>query len=488
MFQRFLKLYCFFQLIHFNTFGQFVMPSFRSVNSKANLVMDLDFANSLSYSGSGTDVLNVVDGSNSTKGVIVNSPTFNSYPKSVSFNGTNQYILTGGNLSSNFSATTSGAHTDFTMNIWINPTVANSNGVVVSELGANTISSGWHDAQIVFVNGILKFAVWPYNNGTAYITSSIATPINNWYMVSLVYDGVMLSAYVNGVLAGTYGSVASPFIRQAPYNYSNSLNYCIACSDGTSIGATGYGAFKLARFKVYSVALNGTDLTAIYNNEQGNFATYISSSNATLTGASVVAQSPFSGGGNSYYTLGSTTSYVSFPGQNSVALGTGDYTIEWFQYQTVSTTWPRIFWYGTSPSLGVSLEGYYYVWPSVNAMASYGTILNTWIHFALVRISGKLYLYKNGILISSASGVANTTNITDASSTFYIGTKAASGLSGEQFAGYITNFRIVKGLGVYTGNFTTPTSALNAITNANPYGGSNTAAIPAGYTSVLLIP
>ena len=41
---------------------------------------------------------------------------------------------------------------------------------------------------------------------------------------------------------------------------------------------------------------------------------------------------------------------------------------------------------------------------------------------------------------------------------------------------------------MYTGNFTIPTGALTATANANPFGGSNTSAIPAGYTSLLLVP
>jgi hypothetical protein len=56
------------------------------------------------------------------------------------------------------------------------------------------------------------------------------------------------------------------------------------------------------------------------------------------------------------------------------------------------------------------------------------------------------------------------------------------------FVGYITNFRWVKGLAVYTGNFTVPTSALTAEAAANPYGGSNTVAIGAGFTKLLLVP
>ena len=96
-------------------------------------------------------------------------------------------------------------------------------------------------------------------------------------------------------------------------------------------------------------------------------------------------------------------------------------------------------------------------------------------------------MYKNGSLISTVGGVTNSTNYTDISSNLIIGAKPG-GLASEQYGGYITNFRIVKGLGVYTGNFTVPTSALTAVSAANPYGGSNTLAIPAGFTTLLLVP
>lgn len=217
----------------------------------------------------------------------------------------------------------------------------------------------------------------------------------------------------------------------------------------------------------------------------------------SLTNTTVVSQSPFAGGGNAYYTTGSTTSYVSVSGQLGYAFGTGDFTIEWFQYEVSDNSYPRIFWYGSAgtnaPSFGVSEEGVggstktFYVWaPSPSSVGSTTNILNNWVHYALVRISGRLYVYQNGTIMNSG-GLIYTNNFTDSSSTFYIGSKAG-GLSSENFAGYITNFRVVKGLGVYTGNFTKPTSALTSSASANPYGGSNTAAIPSGYTMLLLVP
>ncbi len=477
-----------FVLVHNLLLAQFVMPSLRSVNSKTNLVMDIDFSNATSYSGSGVNVYDAMNNS-SVAATLTGVPSFNSYPKYVTFNGTSQYMFINANLSSKFSATNASLNTSFTVNIWMNPTTSNGNGVVLSELGAPNISAGWHDAPIGLVNGTLKFAVYPFTIGTPFISSSIATPINKWYMVSLTYDGAIVNAYVNGVSAGSYASLTSPFSRQAPYNYGYGLYYCLACSDGTSLGASSNGPFSLGRFKVYSTALNANDLLAIYNNEKGNFATYIGASSANLTGSSVAAQTPF-GSGSSYSLTGSTSSYISIPGQKGLDFGTGDYTIEWFQYETDANAFPRPFWYGSSPSYGVSLEGgTFYFWPAggANALGSLGTWKNTWVHFAVVRISGKLFAYKNGILISSAGGITNTTNHTDISSNLIIGAKPG-GLTSEQYGGYITNFRIVKGLGVYTGNFTVPTGPLTGIANANPFGGSNTAAIPAGFTSLLLVP
>jgi hypothetical protein len=208
---------------------------------------------------------------------------------------------------------------------------------------------------------------------------------------------------------------------------------------------------------------------------------------ATSTNVTVVAQSPFAGGGNAY-SLSGSNSYLSLSGDTSWAVGTGDFTIEWFQYQTDNNSFPRIFAIGSYPStsIGVSIEGgTFYGWCSgANSFGSV-SVKNAWHHFAFVRRSGNLYVYLNGSQISTAK--ANTTNITNSSTTLYIGVENG-GNSGTGFGGYITNFRWVKGLAVYTGNFTKPTSALTLTASANPYGGSNTVAIPAGYAKLILAP
>jgi hypothetical protein len=230
---------------------------------------------------------------------------------------------------------------------------------------------------------------------------------------------------------------------------------------------------------------NGFTLTTSASPVVGPAGTVFTS--ATLTNVTTAAQSPFAGGGNAY-SLNGSSGYLSLAGNASWAVGTGDFTIEWFQYQTDNSSFPRIFAIGAYPStsIGVSIEGgTFYGW--VSGANSFGSVSvkNAWHHFALVRRSSNLYAYLNGTQISTAK--ANTTNITNASTTLYLGVESG-GNSSTWFGGYLTNFRWVKGLAVYTGNFTKPTSALTLTANANPYGGSNTVAIPDGYTKLLLVP
>ena len=116
---------------------------------------------------------------------------------------------------------------------------------------------------------------------------------------------------------------------------------------------------------------------------------------------------------------------------------------------------------------------------------SAGTFLNTWVHWTIVRQSNVTKIYKDGIQLGSQ--ITDNNNITNTSTALTIGNETTKS-TGASFVGYLTNFRWVKGLAVYTGNFTKPTSALTATAAANPYGGSNTQAIGNGFTKLLLVP
>lgn len=218
-------------------------------------------------------------------------------------------------------------------------------------------------------------------------------------------------------------------------------------------------------------------------------------SNPTLTIGSAVtisAVSPFAGGGNSYNFISSVNSYIQAPASSDWAMGTDDFTVEWFSNQTTLAQFQRIFTVSDYPVIdfGVSIEsGTFYFWSGGDADTDYNsasaTTTNTWYHWAVVRQSGLLSVYRNGTLRGSA--IANTDNINNTSTPFVVG-NTNTYATNAALVGALTNFRLVKGLAVYTGNFTVPTSALTATASANPYGGSNTAAIPSGATKLLLVP
>jgi hypothetical protein len=217
--------------------------------------------------------------------------------------------------------------------------------------------------------------------------------------------------------------------------------------------------------------------------------------NPTLTVGSAVttiAQSPFSGGGNSYSFISSTTSFITTPGSTDWALGTGDFTVEWFSYQTTLSGFQRAYTVGNYAGNGirtaVSIEsGTFYYWANGNFRysSSGASTANTWIHWAVVRQNGVTRVYRNGTQLGSQ--ITDTNDITDNTTAFVLGNENTASTAAA-FVGYITNFRWVKGLAVYTGNFTVPTSNLTATAEANPYGGSNTVAIGDGFTKLLLVP
>jgi hypothetical protein len=239
------------------------------------------------------------------------------------------------------------------------------------------------------------------------------------------------------------------------------------------------------------------NLTLVNTNNSGRLAMSISSTtpsfvNPTLTiGSAVSTQviSPFVEGGNSYQFSSNVNSFISTPGSSDWAVDTGDFTIEWFARQS-GGSFPRAFSIGTysTATIANSIEGgtfYYWANSGVRYSNSAGTVLNTWVHWAIVRQSNVTKIYKDGTQLGSQ--VTDNNNINNTSTALTIGNETTKS-TGASFVGYLTNFRWVKGLAVYTGNFTKPTSALTATATANPYGGSNTQAIGNGFTKLLLVP
>lgn len=82
---------------------------------------------------------------------------------------------------------------------------------------------------------------------------------------------------------------------------------------------------------------------------------------------------------------------------------------------------------------------------------------SVWQHWAIVRNSGVITIYLNG---TSSNTLTSSADIYDYVAQPNIGYSQGPG---AYFNGYISNLRICKGLAVYTGNFTVPTTPLQAV-------------------------
>ena len=157
-----------------------------------------------------------------------------------------------------------------------------------------------------------------------------------------------------------------------------------------------------------------------------------------------------------------TGDYLSLATSTDFALGTDDWTVEWFAYPTSTTQYQRHFYLEGSSSSNIDgvfadSSGIAFGRTGVWGATAVQHILNQWNHYALVHDSTNMRLYINGV-----ESLTSTNNFgTDSTKTLNIG--YSNSTFGGYFTGNISNFRILRGTALYTSNFTVPTHALEVI-------------------------
>lgn len=184
-----------------------------------------------------------------------------------------------------------------------------------------------------------------------------------------------------------------------------------------------------------------------------------STSFSVPSGSSGQAPWTNTGAGGALQFYGNTQSYVQYDNNGEFNLGTGDFTIEWWQYETDTNGAPRPWSFGQYPSaqLAVSFEGSAILWGGGGVLTSFALaqpVQNTRNHFAWVRSQGFTTLWQNG---QQLGGVEDTNNY-NPSVPLTIGSEGAQD-SISCFAGTITNFNIVN-YAKYTAPFTPTNTAL----------------------------
>jgi hypothetical protein len=176
---------------------------------------------------------------------------------------------------------------------------------------------------------------------------------------------------------------------------------------------------------------------------------------------------------------------IGIPNGTDFSFGTGDFTIEYYYKWTSDPsslvgsisllsigaaasqngyTWAVKMGYSPTARMNVMSGGFV---GGTTLLAGVGLGVGTWYHLALVRESGVIKGYLNGVL-DAARTWSNSTDITayTANLNFTIGREQAK--DGFYYSAIpaplrITNVRIVKGTAVYTGNFTPSSTPLTAV-------------------------
>ena len=216
-------------------------------------------------------------------------------------------------------------------------------------------------------------------------------------------------------------------------------------------------------------AIANTKLLTAHRNDQ---IVDGSSSNHVITkvgNATEHASNPFGPVGYGSLYFDGADDYVLTPTSSDFTFGTGAFTVEgWYQpkFDTAGST-TRMLWDLGSNHVRVRFKnGQIRAQLGSETQILYnisGSSLDqtTWYHSALTRDgSGNVKLFHNGSEVGSYTG-----STYDVPSTSIRIADINLALSGYEFIGYISNFRVVKGTAVYTSGFTPSTTPLTAITN-----------------------
>ena len=156
---------------------------------------------------------------------------------------------------------------------------------------------------------------------------------------------------------------------------------------------------------------------------------------------------------------GNANSYLNIPNSTEFNFGTGDFTIEWYQYQTDINLFSRVFQIGDYPStyIGVSIEGNaFFYWRNDQYISvQISNHKNKWVHFAISRSNNTTNIFMDG------SSIITDTLVVDFNETEYnlvIANQSNKLSDVTAFGGYISYFSWVKGIALYTSNFTVPTN------------------------------
>jgi len=332
--------------------------------------------------------------------------------------------------------------------------VGQGNAGGLSYGGTNYTGGGGGGAGTVGLNGNVNAA----GNGGAGIASAINGTVTTYS------GGGAGPADTNGTGgSGGVGGGGAGGISRGATGGSGTVNG-VTGSTNTGGGGGGYG-------------VSGTGGTG------GSGIVIVSYPDVYAGAASTTGSPTVSTSGSGSFALNGSSNFK-YAAQTPFAFGTGDFTIETWVYLSVINSFYTLFDFryasnGAFPYIykGTDNRFGYYVNSSERITGTTALATGSWYHVVVCRSGTSTKMYINGV--QEGSTYTDTTN-------YSVGNPGPTIFSEQNgnysWNGYASNVRFVKGVCVYTGNFTPPTTPLTATQSA----GTNIAAITGTSTSLLL--
>ncbi len=378
----------------------------------------------------------------------------------------------------------------FTIDFWFYRGSTDSYQRIISQdTGSNY--NGW--AIHTSGGGQIEFGV---DNGTKAI-STTDNPLNTWHYVRITGDGTNIRFYIDGVLDKTQAVSGITDFNQTnkgvvigirpddTYDLNGAYIDELRIINGTALTTGDSHDVPTTRFTG-----NETNTKLLIHSDKEDDA---SDSKHLITASGAIQktdQNKF--GGSSWYFDGADdhleiahSADFDF-GAGASGSTTNDFTIEcWFRrsnntaYQALlgksndnsSSAQYLDAWFITIDNSGATNS----IKLNVDDVAIAGNIwsysVDTWYHLALVRSENVFTFYIDGTALTNTTTSTVSLNKTGK---FYIGAGANAGSHELNIGGYIDDLRVTKGLAVYTGNFTAPTSALTKTWSASTGIAGNT--------------
>ena len=423
------------------------------------------------------------------------------------FDGTGDYIDTPDHEDFNVGSG------DFTGDCWIYPTDAANVGYIFGQ----TNTSGYCPAGLLFNAGHLMYAI--STTGTGWLATDVGTTevtINTWHHVAFVRNGSVFTVCLDGVQELTYTSSATLYDSTdtfkigrsdyapglyyfngyiAEFRFSKGIaryttDFAVPTSpytDGTAIDHTintdgsadiscewehdGVGdEYNIDGFNVYvhssTVDWNSSTSLLLHMDGTNDGTTFTDEAGKTVTvNGNVVTKTGIKKFGTaSGYFPGNVGDYLSIADSDDFNISSGDFTIHFWGYNlagadgTVIQLAEGIFGSSVGYVSGGNLVCYLTStgtnWDVANARSMGAVPGENWVHYALIRSGNNFYTARGGTIISTWTSSAS---IYLPVGNLIMGKYKATGGTDYYLSGYIDEPQILKGIALWTSNFTPPT-------------------------------